>query len=1137
MQITGRIEMIVDRTKKHRRTHILSSGAGALLSMFVTFIGFLPQPVRAAAPYGFELTIERNEHTATVLQGGKVLIVGGKSATGTALNSAEIVDAMNPSSTQPSVPGLQTPRTGHTATSLANGDVLVAGGNDGSAALNSTQIFDHSTNAWSAETGDLQHARSGHTATLLDNDHILIAGGDASGSAEIYGSAASVGPLNTPRSKHGAVRLNDGKVLIVGGIDNNGNALTTAELFDPSTSTFTPVATQLALPRVKPDLRLLPDGKVQVIGGASDGSFEMYDPNESNAKPGFNAKVEALNPTTTLDDVLNAQTRGSILFDGSVVPGGPLSDILNRNGYATTEIAQPAVNGAPQASKVLISGGVSSTVETTHHSAYVVDGSPATITTNATDYAPGTDVYVDAKGWKPGEKVDFMLHKVKADGVVVDWTEPVSWTTDLNGELNGYAIYQPIAPDDIDAKFTLTAVGQESGFVAQTGFTDQKPDTVSVGTQSPNPITAGNSVTYIVTVAFNGNSTSCTTGLTISGLPGGASLGSFNPSSVTHAGSNGSETSTLTINTTAGLSPATYPFTVKATPASDTCQSGAALQSGSGSLIVGGATNSPPVITSGDSTTVNMSEDGSPTAFNLTLNATDANTSDTLTWSVSSAASHGTANASGTGLSKAIGYTPNVNYNGTDSFVVQVSDGTTTDTITVNVNIAAVNDTPSFAVGGNVTVNEDSGAYSAAQATSISDGDPEVTQTLTFNASNDNNGLFSTQPSIAADGTLTFTPAANANGSATVTVTLTDDATAGGAAITTASQTFTITVTAVNDTPSFAVGGNVTVNEDSGAYSAAQATSISDGDPEVTQTLTFNASNDNNGLFSTQPSIAADGTLTFTPAANANGSATVTVTLTDDATAGGAAITTASQTFIITVTAVNDAPSFTKGADQTILVNAGAQTVNSWATNLSAGPANESGQALDFIVTNNNAALFSVQPSISSDGTLTYTPALNAAGTVTVYVKIHDDGGTANGGVNTSTSQTFTITVQYSTGACLGSPGHQILQPIDFDGSSVFKQKSTVPAKFRVCDAIGNSIGTPGVVSSFKLIQIITGTFVDTVDEAVVSTTPDTAFRWSATDQQWIFNMNTKSQSSSKTYVYLITLNDGSTIQFQYGLK
>jgi hypothetical protein len=136
------------------------------------------------------------------------------------------------------------------------------------------------------------------------------------------------------------------------------------------------------------------------------------------------------------------------------------------------------------------------------------------------------------------------------------------------------------------------------------------------------------------------------------------------------------------------------------------------------------------------------------------------------------------------------------------------------------------------------------------------------------------------------------------------------------------------------------------------------------------------------------------------------------------------------------------------------------------------------------------------------------------------------------------TSGTVHDNIHYATGGmCYGAPGHQILQPINADGTSVFKQKSTVPAKFRVCDAYGNSIGTPGVVSTFRLVQTISGTVVDTVDEAVDSTTPDTAFRWSATDQQWIFNINTKYLAANKTYVYLITLNDGSTIKFQFGLK
>ena len=128
--------------------------------------------------------------------------------------------------------------------------------------------------------------------------------------------------------------------------------------------------------------------------------------------------------------------------------------------------------------------------------------------------------------------------------------------------------------------------------------------------------------------------------------------------------------------------------------------------------------------------------------------------------------------------------------------------------------------------------------------------------------------------------------------------------------------------------------------------------------------------------------------------------------------------------------------------------------------------------------------------------------------------------------------------VQYaSVGLCLGSPGHAILQPINADGTSVFQQKSTVPAKFRVCDALGNSIGTPGVVSSFRLVQKLNGLIADPVDEIVDSTTPDTAFRWDPTARQWIFNINTKGQQAGSTYVYRIDLNDGTSILFQFGLK
>ena len=138
----------------------------------------------------------------------------------------------------------------------------------------------------------------------------------------------------------------------------------------------------------------------------------------------------------------------------------------------------------------------------------------------------------------------------------------------------------------------------------------------------------------------------------------------------------------------------------------------------------------------------------------------------------------------------------------------------------------------------------------------------------------------------------------------------------------------------------------------------------------------------------------------------------MTVRIHDDGgTANGGVDTSADQTFTITVTAVNDVPSFTKGANQTVNEDSGPHTVAPWATAISKGPANESGQSVDFIVGNDNNALFTTQPAVSPSGTLTYTSAPDANGSATVTVRIHDDGGTANGGVDTSADQTFTITI------------------------------------------------------------------------------------------------------------------------------
>jgi hypothetical protein len=298
-----------------------------------------------------------------------------------------------------------------------------------------------------------------------------------------------------------------------------------------------------------------------------------------------------------------------------------------------------------------------------------------------------------------------------------------------------------------------------------------------------------------------------------------------------------------------------------------------------------------PVITSnggGATATISVSEN---TTAITTVTATDADVpAQTLTYSISGTDAAKFSIISTTGV---LTFTTAPDYETPDDagnnnvYDVQVTvtdngTGNLTDVQNIAVTVTDVNEAPIFTKGADQSILEDAGAQSIASwATGISDGDPSMVQTLTFNVTNDNNALFSSQPAINAAGTLSYTPAANPNGSATVTVTLSDNGSSVAPNVnTSAAQTFTISVSAVNDVPVFTKGGDQSVLEDAGAQSiAAWATGITDGDPELTQTLTLNVSNDNNALFSSQPAINAAGTLTYTPAANANGSATVTVTL------------------------------------------------------------------------------------------------------------------------------------------------------------------------------------------------------------------------------------------------------------------
>ena len=346
--------------------------------------------------------------------------------------------------------------------------------------------------------------------------------------------------------------------------------------------------------------------------------------------------------------------------------------------------------------------------------------------------------------------------------------------------------------------------------------------------------------------------------------------------------------------------------------------------------------------------------------------------------------------------------------------VTGVDDTGSSATRTLRITILPVNDAPTFMPGGDVSVNEGSGPQSISWATNVSPGPAnESAQKMSFTMTSSAPSLFAPggQPVVGADGTLSFTPAPGASGTSTVTATVRDDGgTADGGIDTGATATFHIAIVYVNQAPSFSNAGDVMSLEDDGPHAQQWATNISPGAGESGQTVTFSTSTTNAALFSAQPSISPTGVLTYTAAANANGTATVTVTAKDNGGTANGGIDMAAATFQITVTPVNDAPTFTAGANQSVLEDAGSQSV-AWATAVSPGATNESVQVLTFTVTNTNNGLFSTQPAVSSSGQLTYTTWPDANGNATVSVTANDNGGTANGGVDTSATKTFTITV------------------------------------------------------------------------------------------------------------------------------
>ncbi|KPA13637.1 PKD domain protein, partial [Candidatus Magnetomorum sp. HK-1] len=247
-------------------------------------------------------------------------------------------------------------------------------------------------------------------------------------------------------------------------------------------------------------------------------------------------------------------------------------------------------------------------------------------------------------------------------------------------------------------------------------------------------------------------------------------------------------------------------------------------------------------------------------------------------------------------------------------------------------------------------------------------------------------------------------PNENWNGNETVLFTAADT---GGL---TATNSATFAVNAVNDAPTFTIGQDITINEDSGEIIQTQwATNINPGaSNETDQTLEFHLTTDHPELFSELPAIdSISGTLSFIPEDNVFGSSQVTIILKDDQADNN---TSQAQQFTITINAVNDPPSFTMGADLSAKQNT-LKTVENWATQMLSGPSNETNEILTFHLNAVPSDLFIQQPAIDSQtGSLTFKTSAINAGTSKISVFLADNGD----GTYTSGMKYFMINVTSS---------------------------------------------------------------------------------------------------------------------------
>ena len=366
--------------------------------------------------------IGRSLHTATVLNDGRVLVVGGNSGLeatngGTILSKTDLFDPAT--ATWFAAPPLATARYEHTATLLDDGRVLVVGGSSASGVyLSSVEIYDPTARSWSAGPS-LNTARASHTATLLADGRVLVAGGmtasAVTASAEIYDPVAnswsSAGNMTTPRELHAATLLANGQVLVAGGLNDlapSPGSMASAERYDPTSNSWTAAASMLE-PENSGGAVLLVSGKVLQLGA----SGEVYD----STKDSWQYAVSPSQPQATIPQGNNAV----LLADGTVFTDGGFYQYPN-SGFVDVSAGAQIYDPISQTAKEILNtgGGAYSTASALQDGRVLVVGGVDTtnrtlITVTAYDPAVGQGVLLSSHAHAEGGAASVIL----ADGRVV----------------------------------------------------------------------------------------------------------------------------------------------------------------------------------------------------------------------------------------------------------------------------------------------------------------------------------------------------------------------------------------------------------------------------------------------------------------------------------------------------------------------------------------------------------------------------------------------------------------------------------------------------------------------------------------------------------------------------------------------